>query len=443
MQNPDEGMDPDDDPVASDPKGADEGRRVPWHLVPVWAGAAGAAALLVFLLLLIPDVRNWSRWNVAYPVVARVLGRESITVSGIRVEAGPDPAVTAAFAVAVVLFVLAMRAFLAARSTARWSKRVRIDTPFILALVPYIALAPLLGTLAATQIFRLPWAVFAVSPLIVVLVVAFVLTSMVFAFWIEAGGRGSGPRRFLASVVLFLGVGLFWIVFMEGTTTRLRSWIAVAAVVLVVAVHYSVTLGNRIHSHRRALFSLGCFHWVFFAGFLLLWFLQGPWPVQDGSFAGNEAVREMQSHSQGALLLVLALGPPALIAVGAYTVGAFLHRYAVWARVWVDGLSVLALFAQTLQGWVALLLVRDPYGALDHEMAAPGPVSLWVVSHIGGWGYFGVNLVFAVGLILSLSLPRALRVGRWAEVRTVILGAVLGFGLVVGLRAAFRLAAGV
>ncbi len=440
MQEPDEKVGPDDDPAGSD---QDEGRRVPWHLVPVWAGAAGAAGLLVFLLLLVPDVRAWLRWSVAYPVVARALGRDAITVSGIRVEVGPEPGVTAAFAVMVVLFVLAMRVFLAARPTARWSKRVRIDTPFILALVPYMALAPLLATLAAAQLFRFPWAFFAVSPLIVLLMVAFVIASLVFAFWIEAGGREKGPRRFLASVLLFLAVGLFWIVFMDGTTTRLRWWIAVVAVALVVVVQYSVTLGNRIHSHRRALFSLGCFHLAFFTGFLLLWFLQGPWPVQDGWFAGNEAVRALRPSSDGALLLVLAVGPPALIAVGAYTVGAFLHRYAVWARVWVDGLSVLALFAQVLEGWVVLLMVGDPYDAAGQTMGAPGPLSVWVVAQIGGWGYFWAKFAVAVALVLLLSLPDSLRAGRWAEVRTVLLGAILGFGLVAGLRHAFLLAAGV
>lgn len=419
------------------------GGRAGWRLLPVWAGGIGAAALVAILVLLVPDVRAGVLRRIVYPVVAQVLGREEITVAGVRVEAAPDPGLTAAFAVMVVLLLLAFRVFLLSRSREGWSSQVRVDTPFALALVPYLVLAPVLLTLASAQLFRMPWALFAVPPVLVLLVVAFVMASLVFAFWVENGGRVKGTVRLFVSLLLFLGVGWFWILALGGTTRAHPWWVGVMVLVLVVLVHYAVTLGNRIHSHRRALFSLGMFHLVFFSAFLVLWFLEGPWPVQEWSFEGQDAVREVRAHADGPLLLALAAGPPLLVAVGFYTVGAFLHAYAAWARVWVDGLSNLVVFAQVLDAWVVALMVMDPYGVLDHTVLAPGPFSEWAFAAVGVWGYLLLRSLFAVGVVLAMSLPRRMAQGRWLEFRTVLLGLMMGFGLVPGLRYSLRLALGV
>lgn len=414
-----------------------------WRLRPVWAGALAAAALSAVVVLFVAPVNSWLRWRVGYPVAARVLGRDELLVGGFRVEAGPEPGLTTALAILVILLFLTARVYLAAQGVRRWPSRMRLDSAFVLSLVPYLVLAPLLGTLASAQLFRVPWAFFAVPPLNVILVVGFVLVSLVFAFWVESGGFRHGVKRFLATVVFFLAVGLFWIAMLEGTTATPRFWIALVAVVVALAVYYAMTLGNRIHSHRRALFSLGCFHLAFFGGFLVLWLMQGPWPVQEWSLEGQRALRETRFHPDGPLLAFLALGPAILIAVGAYTIGAFLHRYAAWARVWVDGLTVTVLFAQVLEGWMVMLMVTDPYDALAQTVAAPGPVSAWVVGLLGGWGYFWAKTVLALAVILAVSMPRWFYTGWHSELRAVILGVLLGLGLIPGLRYAMQVTLGV
>jgi uncharacterized membrane protein len=436
------GMEPARDHAGEDAVQADPSRGPPGRLLPLWWGALGAAAIVALLVAGVPEVRAWALRVVGYPVAALVLGRDAILVEGVRIEAAPEPGVTGAFAVMVVLLLLGLRWALVSRPGDVWSPRVRLDTPFALALVPYIALAPVLFTLAALQLFQVPWAFFAVPPLLVLLVVAFVLFSLVFAFWVQKGGRGKGPLRFLASVVTFLLIGLFWIVAMGGTTTPLPWWIAAGAVLLVVVVQYAVTLGNRIYSHRRALFSLGSFHLAFFGGFLLLWTVQGPWPVQGWSLEGQEALRELTTHSDGFFLVALALGPPVLVTVGFYTIGAFLHSYAAWARVWVDGLSLMVVFAQTLDAWAVALKSTNPYGALDHSVSPPGWFAPWALSIMGPWGYLLVRLVAAVALVLVFSLPRRMATGRWLEFRTIALGVLMGFGLVAGLRYTLALAVG-
>ncbi len=419
------------------------GKGARWALRPIWAGALAAAGLSALLVVFVEPVRTWLRWNAGYPVAARVLGRDTLQIGGFRVEAGPEPGVTMAFALFLLLLFLTARVYFASQGVRRWPNRMRIDSAFVLSLVPYMVMAPLLGTLAAAQLFRVPWAFFAVPPLNVLLIVAFILVSLVFAFWVESGGLRHGVKRFLASVVLFLVIGLFWIGMLAGTTATLPFWVAVGAVVIALAIHYALTLGNRIHSHRRALFSLGCFHLAFFGGFLVLWSVQGPWPVQEWTLQGHGALRETRFHPDGPLLAFLALGPAILIAVGAYTVGAFLHRYAEWARVWVDGLTVAVLFAQVLEGWMVTLMVTDPYHALAQTLDAPGPVSAWAVATVGGWGYFWAKTIFALMVILAVSMPRWFHTSWHPELRAVILGVLLGLGLIPGLRYALLLSLGV
>lgn len=409
---------------------------------PDWKGILITATVIMALILLVPTVRQWTWATLILPVVADVLGRPIITVDGVHIEAAYPRAVEVAMVAFLILTLVTLRAILLAKQAkgSYWARRIRIDSAFVLSLAPFMALGPVVAALEAGLLFRAPWAFFAVPPLLYGMILVLALASLLFGLWIEEGGRAHGYARFLMALLVFLSTDLFWISVVEGSTRRLPLWAPPLALAAAFGIYFGVTLGNRLLSHRRVLFALGFFHVVFFGTYLAVWLLEGPWPAMDWTFRGIDAVRAIRPGDPWLALLVLL--PPIGLMTGMATLGQFLHRYAFWARPWVDGLNLALVFGLVLEGWVTTILVVDPFGALDATMPPSDPIVAWGVSWLGGWGYFAWRTALAIAAGLLLDLPFRGRSGPLQEASHLARGGLLALGLIPGLRLTIRLATG-
>lgn len=420
----------------------DRAARLP-SAAPSWRGIGFTALIGLMVLALMPGVRAWAWRSLYLPVVADALGSSTLVVDGVVVTAGYTPWVQILLASVFVLLLLIIRARLMSRDKwgALWAGRVRLDGAFVLSLVPLMALAPVLAALESGLLFNPPWSFFIVPPLLVLFMVALAVVSILFGLWIEHGGPKHSIGRFMTALLVFVSFDLFWISVSQATTTRLAWWAAPAAMVIAVGVFFGVTLGNRLLSHRRALFALGSFHTAFFMTFLAQWIIVGPWPVHDWSYAGAHATRlvlDMAPRNGW-----MALLPPIGIATGLYTIGAFLHRYHVLARPFTDGLNVVLIFSQALDAWATTVRVVDPYGVLVVHGAAPDALAAWSLGLLGGYGYLAIKVVFALVAVLLLDLPFRDRPGPLPqEASHVARGALVALGLMPGLRTVIMLTTG-
>jgi uncharacterized membrane protein len=351
-----------------------------------WRGVLMVAAAIFVVILLIPELRVWIWTTFVLPVVADVLGRRVLEFDGVRVEGAYPRAVEVASAAVFVLALVALRAVLLLRQAkgSYWARRITIDSSFILALMPFLGLGSVLAALQAGLLFEVPWAFMAVPPLIYGMIIGLVLFSLLFGLWIEDGGREHSYGRFILALLVFLTIDLFWVSVVGGTTRRLPLWAPPLAVAVAFCIYYGVTLGNRLLSHRRALFALGAFHVVFFATFLAVWVVEGPWPAMDWSFEGVEAVRSIGPADPWLFFLIVL--PPVAFIIALGSMGQFLHRYAFWARPWLDGLNNAVVFALVLDAWATTVHVVDPFGALTETAPATDPLVAWGVQWLGGWG---------------------------------------------------------
>lgn len=437
--------DPDDAAASPPPDDADApvGPSDVVLAVTDWRAVGLIGLSLLGLVLFVPPVRTWAYLNLGLPVVADVLGRQRLVLHGRVVEAHFPFELQVAFAAVLFFGLVALRAVLLVRQRrgSTWAGRIRVDSGFVLSLTPFLALGAVLAALETAQLFHVPFAFLVVPPVLFLTVTALALASLLFGLWIEDGPRRDAPTKFLMALFVFVSIDLFAIGVLEATTRAMAWWAVPAAMVLALVLYHGSTLGNRLVSHRRALFALGGFHFLFFATFLAMWVLDGAWAAQSWSYRGLFPVRTF-APSQPFLLWLVFLVPMALT-VGLSSLGQFLFRYTTLARPWVDGLNVTLFFAHTLDGWVTTMIANDPYDIQVVHAPVTGILAETLLPTLGGWGYFAVKTIGAVVIVMLLDRPFRGRSPATREASQVLRGGLVALGLVPALRAAIRMTIGI
>jgi uncharacterized membrane protein len=303
--------------------------------------------------------------------------------------------------------------------------KIQVNTPFLLAVFPFILLGPIARVLEDSGLYHPPLIYWFISPLIYVQIALYFFGSFLVSYYLEKS-RFSFRKILLLYGGVLLSINLFYLMVYALWPDACSYYIS--PLILIVFSLFSFLLFIcafyyfKKFTYHIALSSLGIL--ILLPAIYLIgrWLSGFPWMETGESY--------------------FSVLPIVLLLAGGTVLGIFALSKKHILPLIPSFINLFLVFGHMLDGWASYIAVKDPFN-LGLIYGEKHPLPEFLMEHVHGLSYPLVKLVMVLIVIYLIDTPFKQELEKYVNLGNLLKIAILILGFAPGFRDLLRVIMGI